>query len=191
MGKIARKGQAAVLTDAEIGKIWACLGRPHHRLFVAIARYTGERAGAICRLRIEDVYLTAGMPRTEILFRGENRKGATAENRLVPVSKALRDLLKVNAPLWDESGWLFPGKAEGQPMTLRNFDAVLRRACKKAGILKGVSTHSFRRTVTTNLIAKGKNPRAVQKFMGWSSLAQVMRYSEVSDQIMSELAESV
>jgi integrase/recombinase XerD len=48
--------------------------------------------------------------------------------------------------------------------------------------LKGVATHSFRRTTTTQLYQKGVLLRVIQRIGGWSSLPALQLYLEVSQE---------
>jgi len=48
MGKNNRSGQATLLSEADQLKIRKALTNKKHRLFWDVARFTGERWGAIC-----------------------------------------------------------------------------------------------------------------------------------------------
>ena len=58
-------------------------------------------------------------------------------------------------------------------------DHLLRVACEKVG-LKGVSTHSFRRTALTQMHNAGVPLRHIQEISGHRNLGTLQRYLEVS-----------
>ena len=58
-------------------------------------------------------------------------------------------------------------------------DHLLRVACEKVG-LKGVSTHSFRRTALTQMHNTGVPLRHIQEISGHRNLGTLQRYLEVS-----------
>lgn len=180
MPKNRGSGQAATLTKAQVMKIRGAFGNDRHRLFWDIARYTGERWGAICRLLVSDVYRDAGerIPHSHVTFPANVRKkcGGVRETRQVPISDALGVCLRSYQP--PSTGWLFPGKVPGLPVSFDAMDAALRAACDACGLV-GVSTHSTRRTVATNLHDAGVSPLVIQQFFGWKDLKQVARYCDV------------
>ena len=73
--------------------------------------------------------------------------------------------------------WLFPGMRG--PLSRFMADQVLREACERLG-LRGVSTHSFRRTALTQMHNAGVPLRHIQEISGHRSLATLQRYLEVS-----------
>ncbi|MDZ8240141.1 MAG: hypothetical protein RMZ69_23830 [Nostoc sp. ChiQUE01a] len=64
-----REGQAAVLTNADYSKIRNKIRSRKYKLLFDIAWYTGERWGAIVKLRVADVYNEDGTAREYINFR--------------------------------------------------------------------------------------------------------------------------
>ena len=60
-------------------------------------------------------------------------------------------------------------------------DEGLRAACRATGI-EGVSTHSFRRSALTLASSAGVPTRTIQLLSGHSSLEQLQRYIDVSDE---------
>ncbi|MBE9157050.1 tyrosine-type recombinase/integrase [Nodosilinea sp. LEGE 06152] len=58
---------------------------------------------------------------------------------------------------------------------------ALRKACNRLG-LRGYSTHSNRRTWATRLDKAGVRLKAIQDLGGWSSMAALQRYLEVSEE---------
>ncbi|MDZ8023580.1 MAG: site-specific integrase [Nostoc sp. DedQUE11] len=190
-----REGQAAILTNADYSKIRNKIRSRKYKLLFDIAWYTGERWGAIVKLRVADVYNDDGTPREYINFRARTRKASPKakaqnadkpksqrKNRQVPVHPVLGELLLSYKPDSD-CPWLFPCRTFDKPITLRWADDILRAAVEKAGLsAKGISTHSTRRTFITNLADKGINLATIKKITGHTDLKVLSRYIEVSDE---------
>ncbi|WP_019501724.1 tyrosine-type recombinase/integrase [Pseudanabaena sp. PCC 6802] len=183
MGKNNRNGQAEILRDTELDRIYRHLKSPAHKLFFQIARYTGERFGAICQLKVCDVYVCFSgtrEPLKEITFRASTRKAApdgTRETRQAFICDRLYESLR--AYRGDLSGeWLFPSRIhEGLPITWSAADKWLRTAVEKAGMEhRGISGHSLRRSFITQLYRHGMDLHAIQQITGHKDLQVVQRY---------------
>lgn len=190
--KNCRHGQASVLTDAECTRIRKHLKNRQHRLIWDIARWTGERWGAVLQLQVGDVYAD-GRPRDYITFRARTKKAnpdGRRQTRQVPLHPTLREILEAYRPR--PSGYLFPSPAdEAKALTLRAADLALRRAVSMAGLeTKGISTHSTRATFITQLHKKGVSERVIQQLTGHKDLKVVSRYIVVT-QDQTKLAISV
>jgi integrase/recombinase XerD len=83
------------------------------------------------------------------------------------------------------SGYLFPGRGKQGHLTRQAADHALRQVCDRLG-LPGFSTHSNRRTAATRLNNAGVPLRVIQQIGGWSSLAALQRYLEVTPEQMDE-----
>ena len=182
--KVHRSGQAAILTISERNRIRRCLKYPYLMIF-DIAWYTGERWGAIIKLRQDSVYEYANRPRELITFTKQTRKrsgGKTAHTRQVPVHNRLLELLRAY-PLPD-SALMFPSpKNTERPLTFQACDHALRLALDKAGLKnKGISTHSTRRTFITTLYQIGVPLKELMTITGHSSTSSLLRYVEVSEE---------
>lgn len=189
MAKNHNHGQAEILSEIHYARVIKFLKNPKHKLFFLIARYTGERWGAITQLRVSDVYLDAArrIPCPNITFRASTRKkcpDGTSETRQIPVHELLDKYLRSYEPPAD--GWLFP--ARGNPhrhFSLRNADKFFRSALIKAGLDGlGCSTHSTRRSFITSLSNRGVPVATIKGITGHKSLAALQRYIEVTpDQV--------
>lgn len=108
-----------------------------------------------------------------IVFRAATTK--TKRTRDVKIPQKLGALLaKADLP---EQGYLFPGKS-GKHLTRQAADLALRKACDYIG-LRGVSTHSFRRTAVTQLYHVGVDLKTLQKRTSHVNLANLALYVDV------------
>ena len=169
-----RNGQAKILADSEIEAIFSLLN-PRDRAVFAVCLYTGCRISEALSIRFSDI--SNGV----IVLRKANTKGKRG-TRSLPISPRLEIILNDYIDSIASPGdFLFPGRDGTKPLTTAAADLVLREACQKLGI-KGVSTHSFRRSALTRMHSQGVPLRTIQRISGHSSLATLYLYLEVSDQ---------
>ncbi len=193
MSKNNRSGQAKILTEYELSKIRKHLNRERDKLLFDILRYTGERLGAVIQLRISDLFNHKGQPLEEITFRAGTRK-ATAKGirhtRQVPFHPALLETME-GYELPPVNGWLFPSKNNPcKHITFQAADQILRGAIDRAGLGgRGISSHSFRRTLITRLDEAGVSIRTIQAVTGHRSISSVQRYIDVNPERMRKAIE--
>ena len=169
-----RNGQAKILSEEEVAAIFNLLN-PRDRAIFAICLFCGCRISEALSIRSGDI--GNGM----ITLRKANTKGKKG-SRSLPISPNLEKILNDYIDSIASPGeYLFPGRFKTKPLTTAYADLVLREACQKLG-LKGISTHSFRRTALTRMHSQGVPLRTIQRISGHSSLAALSVYLEVSDQ---------
>lgn len=170
MPKHDRHDQAEIWTADQFEQVMGELS-PKLRSLFSICYYTGCRVSEARQLKAEDLVGDT------LVFRKATTK--TKRTRSVPIHPKLREILDA-APL-PNSGYLFPGRGGQQPITRQACDLALRKACDRLG-LRGYSTHSNRRTWATRLDKAGVRLKAIQDLGGWSSMAALQRYLEVSEE---------
>jgi len=190
MSKNNRHGQAEILKDIELDRIYKQLQSESHKLFFNIARYTGERFGAICQLQVCDLYVCYSgtkEPLAEITFRAQTRKASPngdRKTRQAFICDRLSDYLaSYKGNLGDK--FLFPSPVKSDcPITWSAADKWLRAAVERAGMgHRGISTHSFRRGFITKLYVEGALDIAtIQEIIGHSSILTTRRYLGLSQQ---------
>jgi integrase/recombinase XerD len=185
MAKNNRSGQSKILTDSEYSRIRKQLKTDKDKLMFDILRYTGERLGAVIQLKQWDCYTVKGEVLEEITFRRDTRK-ATAKGkrfvRQITIHPSLAETLEAY-PRGSGNPWLFPSgvKANEGHLTIQGADYILRAAVDRAGLGgKGISSHSFRRTLITRLDEAGVSVKTIQAVTGHKSLASVQQYIDVS-----------
>ena len=181
MGKNNRNGQAEILNDAELDRIFKQLKSRDHKLFFTIARFTGERFGAIAKLKISDVYDTACRSLPEITFPANIRKGSpdgSRSTRQAFIFPRLAEGLAAYRPTECDRLWLFPSNIkDGQCICWKAADSWLRRAVEAAGLSnRGISGHSLRRSFITKLYESGMDIHNIQQITGHKSLSVVQLY---------------
>ncbi|NJN74228.1 MAG: site-specific integrase [Limnothrix sp. RL_2_0] len=175
-----RFGKAGVLSKEQELLIRENLPKLVYQIAFDIARFTGERMGAILQLQNSDVYDPWLQPLTYVNFRKQTRKqsaGKEAKTRQVPMHPKLAESLK---------GWrspsekyLFPSPRGSRPISFSSYDKAFRTALKAAGLgSEGFSTHSTRRTTITRLSRLGIGDKVVQKIIGHSDIRTTLGYIE-------------
>lgn len=194
MPKVNRNGQGAILSDSDYLRIRKFLKSKHHRLIWDLARYTGERWGAILKLKTTDVFDSDARPREHITFPGAIRKAAPDGTRLtrqIPTHPQLGEILGAYKISEKEKIWLFPSPSgQDKPLTLRAADLALRRAIALASLeSKGICTHSTRRSFITRLHNQGVDLYTLQRITGHRDLKALSRYVEISaDRVKGAIA---
>jgi integrase/recombinase XerD len=168
MPKVNGKGQAAILSNEQIDLVIDLCKRPYD-LVIAIASYTGCRVGEAIQIKAENLDLAAG-----VLTLTETKTRFTREVMLHPELIAILKAARLPA-----DGYLFPSKRRDGHISRQSVDAELREVCE-ALELRGVGTHSFRRSLATNLHGKGVPLKTIASITGHRSLDALSRYLDVT-----------
>ena len=180
--KICGVGQATPLNPLTYQQISNHFVTDCHRLFLAIAWYTGERPEAILSMDVAHAYedVARREPRDTVLYPSSNRKDKCT--REVPSHWALKLMLSAYKP--PESGFLFPSLyRSGQHLSRQAIDKAFRRALKKACLEnKGFSLYSARRGFITRLNGQGYDIKVIQKLTGHKTIDSLIRYIDVTDE---------
>lgn len=188
--KINRSGKSKVLTEKEYARIRKQFAYNWQKVFFDILWYTGERAGAVTKLKWEYVYQEPNKPRNTIVFKSSIRKPSVngkGKTLSIPVHENLFATLSTYQVPWAKTIWMFPGRNLDNHIWRQTVDAALRTACDRAGFSdKGISTHSFRRTLITRLSDKGVSVRTIQQVTGHASLNSVQTYIECDERKIKE-----
>lgn len=176
MPKVNRNGQAEVLTDEQMEELIRKLPQPHQLIFT-ICYYCSSRIGEVVQLQRSDIV------GDRLIFRARTTKTKTTRDIKIP-TKLQAELNRIELP---EAGFLFPGRFGGH-LSTQAADKALRQACDYLGI-RGVSTHSFRRTGLTKLYRKGVPLKTLQERTGHADLGNLAKYLAVGKEEVDATAE--
>jgi len=150
------------------------------RVLWATAFYAGLRRGELRALRWIDVDLAGGVLRIERSWdvkEGVIEPKSFAGRRKVPIAAVLRDYL-IGHRL-DSHGGLVFGRPDGTPFATSSVSLRANKAWKAAK-LTPITLHECRHTFASLMIAAGVNPKALQTFMGHSSITVTLdRYGHL------------
>lgn len=171
-----RNGQAEVLTDEQLDELMEAM-QPNHWLLFSICYYTSCRVSEALKLERSDII------GDRIVFRACTTKTKTTRDVKIP-AKLQAILSRVDLPT---AGYLFLGKTGGH-LTRQAADLALRKACNYIG-LKGISTHSFRRTGLTKLYKMGVPLKTLQERTGHADLGNLAKYLAIGKDEVDAVAE--
>lgn len=152
-----------------------------HRTILALGCYAGMRAGEILSLEWANVDLERPMIRVDQsvdLVTGELiAPKSKAAHRDIPICDPLLVILEDHQDSYNRTGALFPALRprrgekirEGARMSHSGAVAHMRRRWKAIG-LEPLGLHEARHTFASVMIDAGATPKAVQTYMGHSSI---------------------
>lgn len=145
---------------------------PEHRAIWATAVYAGLRLGELQALRWEDVKLSDGLIRVERSWdpeAGVIAPKSRAGIRTVPLAPVLRAHLVEHRARERRLAGLVFGRGAERPFSPSTLANRAQRAWQAAG-LAPIGLHECRHTFASFMIAAGVNAKALQTFMGHSSV---------------------
>ena len=173
------EGPATVLSYEEVVKLLADAYQfcgPKYQVLFATQFFTAGRITEVRLLKVSDIDWKQG----KIHFRAANTK--TGKARSVMIAEPLEVLLK---PWWEEqqkagAEYLFPGRGD-KPMTLMAAAKQLYKLADLRGI-RGLSTHSFRRSMATHLRqVRGWSYEEICHITGHQSISSLVRYINIQE----------
>ncbi|MEW6073845.1 MAG: site-specific integrase [Planctomycetota bacterium] len=170
----ARHGRRppGVPSPADLGAFFAAVANLKHRTVLFTLYGAGLRLSEALSLRVDDIDGQRGLIRV--------RSGKGDKDRYTILSPTLREALRVYWRAYRPTGWLFPGKTPGKPLTAHSIQKVCVRARLSARIEKPISAHSLRHGFATHLLESGTDLRTIQHLLGHGSLNTTSIYLHVA-----------
>lgn len=157
-----------VLTKEEIKILLENIENYKHRLMISFMYSTGLRVSELVNMRVCDLELNRKI--------GFVRHGKGDKDRQIIISeKILEELKRLVVYSRDTEDYLFKNNSGGA-YSVRTIDAIIKKACKKAGIIKKVHPHTLRHSFATHLIQNGYSVGDVQIMLGHNSAQTTMIY---------------
>lgn len=170
-----------VMSADEIQRLLACVENIKVRVLLSLCYGCGLRGGEVVRLRVGDIDSAQG------IIRIVQAKGRKDRNVMLPphVLHLLRQYWSQRSQRHDDGiasidRWLFPGREQGQHLTIRQFSRLFHEAIAVAGITKRVSLHTLRHSFATHLLEAGTDIRLIQAVLGHDKLDSTARYTRVA-----------
>lgn len=173
-----------VLSVDEVTRLFEAVSSAKYKAALAIAYGSGLRASEIANLRVTDI------DSKRMAIRVDQGKGS--KDRFALLSPKVLDHLRQwwrigqSEGVMLNGGWLFPGQDPVNPITVRQFNRVLKDAVKLAGIDKRVSMHSLRHSFATHLLEQHVDIRVIQVLLGHKRLESTALYSQVATHVLQE-----
>jgi len=172
-----------VLSVDEVRRILGTPTNLKHRALLSTIYATGTRLSEAVHLQVSDID-------------GERmlvhiRSGKGGKPRMLPMSPALRDLLREYWRAARPRGFLFPGDVAGRSLHPTSVQKVFRGARLQARVDKPASVHTLRHSYATHLLELGVDLRTIQKLLGHSSLTTTAIYTHVSSRLMDSATKAI
>jgi site-specific recombinase XerD len=150
-----------------------------HRVLIMAAYSAGLRVSEVVNLKITDIQ----SDRMQILIRQSKGK----KDRMVPLSKALLEALRIYFKQYKPIDWLFEGQFPGTSISTRTAQAVFNQVYKSLGLPKGITFHSLRHSYATHLVENGIDVTFVQHLLGHNDVRTTLRYTHVSQKKINNI----
>lgn len=162
----------AVLSTAEVRRLFDALGNPKHRVMALLLYSAGMRVSELTRLRVADLDADRELIRI--------RRGKGNKDRYTLYSRTAAAAVRSYRELYLPTVWVFPGPRADRPISARTVQKVLSKAAVRAGIEKRVTPHTLRHSFATHLLEQGIDLRHIQELLGHASLETTQIYTHVT-----------
>ena len=170
----------ALLDKGAEGGAWLAL---RERALLELLYSSGIRRSEAARMSVADLDVLSGTAR---VF------GKGSRERVVPVGdaalKALRAYLSARPRLLETGGaaplWV---NARGRRLSGEGVALLVRRAARRAGLLKGLSPHGLRHSFATELLGRGCDLRALQEMLGHKNIGTTQVYTHTTLERLREV----
>ena len=169
-----------ILSKQEVKRLIDSVENLKHRTALMVMYSGGLRIGEVVKLQVKDI------DSDRMLIRIEQGKGKKDRYTILsPVALlSLRRYWKYYRPI---GKWLFEGANRIDPWSIRSLQQVFKRAIKKAGIEKKVSSHILRHSFATHLLEQGVDILTIQTLLGHSQLQTTSKYLHVRQSRLNSL----
>ena len=140
-----------------------------HRLMVELMYSAGLRVSELCNLRVKHLEIDKGY--------GFVRKGKGKKDRVFIIAEYVKQKIKslIESEQLNAEDWLFMSNRKRQ-YDVRTIEEIVKKARKKAGIVKNIHPHTLRHSFATHLIENGYSLTEVQSLLGHKSPETSMIY---------------
>jgi site-specific recombinase XerD len=161
-----------VLSADEVARFFAAIPSLKHRAILMTAYAAGLRVSEVTNLQVADIDSQRMVIRV--------RQGKGRKDRYVMLSPHLLTLLRTYWKVRRPTSWLFPGRNQGRPISVRMVQIACQQVRVEAGLSKQVTVRALRHSFATHLLEAGTDVRTIQILLGHRSLQTTARYTHVS-----------
>lgn len=170
-----------VITQPQVYQIIDACRSLRMKTFVWTTYTLGLRIGEAVNLQIGDVDGERGMVHIH--------HGKGAKDRYVPLPQTTLAVLRRFWLTHHNSTFLFPaegrdhqdGSTSTTPMSISTIQSAIKKITQQLKFHKKVSCHTLRHSYATHLLEAGVSLKAIQKFLGHSSLQTTMVYLHLTE----------
>ena len=144
----------------------------------------GLRVSELINLKISEINFSDDY--IKVIGKGNKQRITPINNNLINFFKnyinEIRSKLKIDK---NNSDYLFLNRRGKKISRILVFN-VVKEACKKAGIKKNISPHTFRHSFATHLVEGGADLRSVQEMLGHSNITTTEIYTHLDTKYLKE-----
>jgi integrase/recombinase XerD len=170
--RLPKRSIPKFMTSEELSRFFAACSPWERRIF-SILLLSGMRRGEMENLEWSDVRFDLGA----ILIRAKDFWKPKTDERVIPMSEALREVLLAEFTERRSERWVAANRAGGQEFHLL---PKLKKICRKAGITPAAATvHALRHSFGAHLRMAGVPLANIADLMGHRDLATTQIYAKV------------
>ena len=178
-----------VLSTEEIDRIISCFdlskeNGERNRTIIECLYSCGLRVTELVNLKISEINFIDGY--IKIIGKGNKQRITPINKKLSTYLKnyidSIRSKLKIDK---SNSDYLFLNRRGKKISRVLVFN-IVKTACKKVGIKKNISPHTFRHSFATHLVEGGADLRAVQEMLGHSNITTTEIYTHLDTNYLKE-----
>jgi len=158
-----------VLSKEEVKRLFSAINNEKHKLMIQLLYSAGLRVSELINLKPEDLKLEKSL--------GWVRGGKGNKDRLFIIADSLKTAIKELIGKENLSGenFLFNSNRDNK-YDIRSLQVIIKQACKKAKLDKGISCHSLRHSFATHLLENGYKIHEIQLMLGHKSPETTFTY---------------
>ena len=170
-----------VITRQQVNQLIGACRTVRLRTFFWVTYTLGLRIGEAVNLQVGDIDSQRMMVHIH--------RGKGAKDRYLPLPQSTLLALRQFWSTHRNGVWLFPaegrnhtdGWAATTPMSISTIQSAIKSITTELQFGKPVSTHTLRHSFATHLLEAGISLRAIQKYLGHSSLQTTMVYLHLTE----------
>jgi len=162
------------LTKDETKELLSVIENKKHKLMVELMYSAGMRVSEMLNLRVKDFEIAMDY--------GWIRRGKGSKDRPFIIADSLKqeieEYIRENNLLSDD---LLFSRNSFVPLHTRTVQEIIKKAAKRARIMKNVHPHTLRHSFAKHLVDNGYSITDVQKLLGHNSIQTTMIYTHSAD----------
>lgn len=142
----------------------------------------GLRVSEVINLKISCLYLDVGFIR--VIGKGDKERLVPIGSDAIKYINIYKNDIRVHMPVKTGQEDLLFLNRRGNKLSRIMIFLIIKDLCRKAGITKNISPHTFRHSFATHLVEGGADLRAVQEMLGHESITTTEIYTHLDREFL-------
>lgn len=142
----------------------------------------GLRVSEVINLKISCLYLDVGFIR--VIGKGDKERLVPIGSDAIKYINIYKNDIRVHMPVKTGQEDLLFLNRRGNKLSRIMIFLIIKELCRKAGITKNISPHTFRHSFATHLVEGGADLRAVQEMLGHESITTTEIYTHLDREFL-------